>query len=349
MYGEFYVWGVHKSFNLIYLLDQNDNINTRRAVTQALLGNLGYVAEYSSARRVGKKTASESRSILINLKNYQDVEYLLQCPSPYKFQVYEDKSSNDIDIFHTSFCKKSLNVSKYASNLAVLGELGRYPLSINCIVQVIKYWIRLSNGTKNDLLNSAYKMSLLENHTWVQSVYFSLCKNGFRWAWINPPETNKNFHVLYKESLRDQFIQNWRSSMCQSTRFQFLKEVKEQFCMSKYIELIKDPEIRLTLTRLRIDNNLYSDYIRSKTIGTNTCPMCHRGEDSLSHLLFKCDIYKDRRTEFEYVICQHLPYWPSLDISKKYKILLDLQCPDDIVHKCITFVHRIYTERELRM
>ena len=30
-----------------------------------------------------------------------------------------------------------------ASNLAVVGELGRYPLYIDIVISMIKYWIRL--------------------------------------------------------------------------------------------------------------------------------------------------------------------------------------------------------------
>ena len=35
---------------------------------------------------------------------------------------------------------------------------------------------------------------------------------------------------------------------------------------------IKSPEIRLTYTRLRIGNNVYSSYMRSKVVGICTCP-----------------------------------------------------------------------------
>ena len=41
-----------------------------------------------------------------------------------------------------SFCKMLLNVHKKATNLAVLGELGRYPLHIDIIQSILKYWQR---------------------------------------------------------------------------------------------------------------------------------------------------------------------------------------------------------------
>ena len=40
---------------------------------------------------------------------------------------------------HLQFCRTTLGVSNKTSSLAVLGELGRYPLMLNCYVQMIKY------------------------------------------------------------------------------------------------------------------------------------------------------------------------------------------------------------------
>ena len=147
--------------------------------------------EFSSARRVGKKNATLPRPILINLKHFQDVEIIHRYKGPYQFQAYEDKSRSG---FHLKFCKTSLNVSIYASNSAVLGELGRYPMTFTCLIQVIKYWIRLSNETKNELMNSAFKMATIENNSWIQAIYFMLSSNGYIKSCLYPPGVDGNFH-----------------------------------------------------------------------------------------------------------------------------------------------------------
>jgi hypothetical protein len=49
-----------------------------------------------------------------------------------------------------------------ATNLAIYGELGRYPLYINTIISMIKYWVRLCKNTHHDpLLREAYEENLL--------------------------------------------------------------------------------------------------------------------------------------------------------------------------------------------
>ena len=133
---------------LIYLIEQPENIDTRKTVTRALTASCGYNIELSSAKRVGKRCATKSRPILINLNCIQDAENILRHNGPFQFLSHEDRVSPTIDAFHLNFCKKSLNINKYASNSVVLGELGRYPLTITCWFQVMKYWLRLVNGTK---------------------------------------------------------------------------------------------------------------------------------------------------------------------------------------------------------
>ena len=191
------IWGIPKSFKSIYLIEQPENNDTRKTVTRALTASCGYNIGFFSAKRVGKRCATKSRPILINLNCIQDAENILRHSGPYQFLPYEDRALPNIDAFHLNFCKKSLNINKYASNSAVLGELGRYPLTITCWSQVVKYWLRLVKGTKNVLLNSAFQMASHENHTWVQAIYFMLNHNGFKQTWLYHPDTSSNFHVIF--------------------------------------------------------------------------------------------------------------------------------------------------------
>ena len=208
-------------YNLIYLLDQPECFDTRQSVTHALHAVCGYPVEFSCARRVGNKNATIPRPTWINLKHFLDVEMIHHWKGPYTFLIYEDKPRSEIDGFQLKFCKKSLNVSNYASNSAVLGELGRHPLTFTCLVQVIKYWTRLSNGTKNDLLNSAFKMATIENNSWIQVIYFMLSHKSYRESWLYPPGVDNNFHIALRQRLRDQFIQHCNAIIHALKRFRF--------------------------------------------------------------------------------------------------------------------------------
>jgi hypothetical protein len=58
------------------------------------------------------------------------------------------------------FCKFSLGVGKRSSNLAVIGELGRYPLFIKIIISMFSYLTRLSNS-KDIILSEALCIKII--------------------------------------------------------------------------------------------------------------------------------------------------------------------------------------------
>ena len=109
---------------------------------------------------------------------------------------------------------------------------------------------------------------------------------------------------------------------------------------------IKSPEVRSTDTRLRIDNNVYSSCMRSEVVGTSTCPVCFKGEDTIKHLLFSCQHFKKQMIEIDDKMYKALSNWPSFNISTTFKLLLDLQYPDCLFQTCCTYVHGLYSEWE---
>ena len=320
------VWGLPNKYNLLYLEDLPEVEDTRTAVTRVLRDCCGYNVPLTSARRVGKKVPNSTRRILINLSSVYDKETIIQSAG-------------------RCFCKRSLNVNKYASNSAVMGELGRYPLTYTIWITVIKYWVRLSNGTENRLLNAAYKMASSGNHRWVQAVFNMMSVNGLKDNWFNPPNPTGGFHNVVKQRLRDLFLQNWRAQIRSSARFTRLNDMKSTFERSPYIDLIKNHETRLIFIRLRIDMNVFSDYMRKKYIGTATCPLCNRGPDSFQHILLQCPYFKEKRDNLYQNIELQLPRWRHMDDDMKLNWILDLKCPN-VIGSCCSYVHYIYTLRE---
>jgi hypothetical protein len=60
----------------------------------------------------------------------------------------------------------------------VVGKLGRYPLYIDIVISMIKYWIRLHEGKTNCILKAALdendKMHNNGQHCWVSCIYYIL-------------------------------------------------------------------------------------------------------------------------------------------------------------------------------
>ena len=59
--------------------------------------------------------------------------------------------------FHTRICKNILGVHRWASNIATLTEIGRYPISIEIHKRMIRYLLRFKNMDEEKLVYKAFK------------------------------------------------------------------------------------------------------------------------------------------------------------------------------------------------
>ena len=59
------------------------------------------------------------------------------------------------------YSKYVLGVHKSATNIAILGELGLYPLSLNALKSSVRYWLHILNVNDNNLIFHSYKDNLL--------------------------------------------------------------------------------------------------------------------------------------------------------------------------------------------
>ena len=138
-----------------------------------------------------------------------------------------------------NYAKRTLNLSKYASNMAVQGELARFPLLHKAWGLVIKYWLRLCHGTSNVLVNAAFKSACDNEHPWLQSIKYLLANNGFGDVFLDPMPITPNFGKIFVQRLNDQFQQTWKSNMNASNRFVYLNPCKNEYERSAYLSVIK--------------------------------------------------------------------------------------------------------------
>ena len=58
---------------------------------------------------------------------------------------------------HTKLCKILLQVNQSSSNIASRAELGRYPIAINILANIIIYRLRLENLDQNSITKNAFE------------------------------------------------------------------------------------------------------------------------------------------------------------------------------------------------
>ena len=110
-------------------------------------------------------------------------------PKRKELSLYEIFKDWEFEKLNLKFNKYILGVSKLCTNIAVLSELGRYPLYIDILKHMFMYWHRLEQ-TPSDLLAKAfneYKSNQhQQNNDWYSNILFfskklnidlNICKN----------------------------------------------------------------------------------------------------------------------------------------------------------------------------
>ena len=349
------LWSVPRTGTMIYLENQPEGSNVRTRLNEIFSELFDTPKPFKYARRVGKLSVGASRRILIKLDNFDDKqEILAKNNANYTFSDYKDTTVSDVDKTYLDYCKRSLNISKYASNTATYFELGVYPIEHKMFSLAVKYWQRLASGTENLLLNEAYRENLDNNFEWSQGIKALLYKNGFGNVWQRPETVSKlTFNKIFKERLNNQFVQNNTSKLETSTRFEVLKSLIEYNNIGKrqrYITLIKNASIRESFTRLRTDINVLENAKQNLTnsVSGGNCNNCNRNlKETPGHLLFVCDKFSDLRMKSYNLLKLGDPSFnPDLmNRDDLLKYVLDLRCPDNSIAGCCLLVKAIYDAR----
>ena len=150
-------------------------------------------------------------------------------------------SRNPLEKLNISMGKYVLGVNKRTTNLAIYGELGRYPLYIDTIISMIKYWVRLCKNTHHDpLLREAYEDNLLmygnNEPCWLRCIPILLKHLNMDHMLTHP----ENFKSRHKYSIKKKLQNNYET----------YRKLKFIFRYETYISDIRNISHRNILTRL---------------------------------------------------------------------------------------------------
>ena len=224
---------------------------------------------------------------------------------------------NKLEKFQITVLKQLLGVSQKTTNISVLLELGRYPISINIQYQAIKYFLRFSNINKDRLLFKAYEDDLKtynENANFISYIIKILNNIGMSNIWLMQLQ-NRNPDVRENESFMKNIITRLKDIFIQLTfdhiqntnsgKLKFLNSLKDTYRQENYLKIQKLSN-RRALTKLRTSNhNLAIETGRWTQTDRNDrlCTQCTQSkiEDEI-HFLFDCPKHSDnRKTAFTYI------------------------------------------------
>lgn len=253
-----------------------------------------------------------------------------------KTDSFFDKLCKNLKIenIHRQFCKYVLEVPKRASNSAVMGELGRYPLYIDVVINMINYFIRLHNCKDNEeLLPNALSLSkeLFENgkHSWYSSIDALLSYLDINIKTLFQPKLNIKKFIFNKLKIKYEFI--WHQELFRDNptegkgnKLRTYRLFKNIFKFENYL-IIGNYDQRKSLTKFRIsahdleiERGRYTGIQQQNRI----CKICQNNVEDECHFLLKCEPLENERKEILEIISNKYKNFSSLNIDNKFVWLL---------------------------
>ena len=91
-------------------------------------------------------------------------------------------TKNKLVNFQTLVFKQILGISRKTTNLSVLLELGKYPITVNMKYQAIKYFTRFPSLSKERLLYETYA-EVIKTHSTGEQIFVT-CNRSTKQSWF---------------------------------------------------------------------------------------------------------------------------------------------------------------------
>jgi len=223
------------------------------------------------------------------------------------FKIHQAYVSIISENLHLKFCKYALGVNSRATNNAVYGEVGRYPLYTVIVKSMFSYWRRLESQKKSNLLSEALSLSKSLNDkgklSWFSSVKFISDDLGLN---IENAENVSVSEISY--SIRELFERKWKRSMWDDSsskngknKLRTYREFKNRFSMENYLLSITNRSLRIILCKFRIschDLAIERGRYKNLKVEERVCSCNGTSVEDEFHFLMECPLYNSLRQSF---------------------------------------------------
>jgi hypothetical protein len=246
-------------------------------------------------------------------------------PDRYLENIFEDLPGERVCM---SFAKQMLGVNHKASNCAVRGELGLYPLYIDVLAGMCTYWNRLRSMPDTSLLNAALQENDNIGGKWTTCVRTVVDKCNLEY------QPNSLIDKVYvKSKLKEIYINHWTEKLWDDKRvnggnkLRTYRQFKTSFELEPYLLHVKNCKSRKELCRFRISaHRLHIEtgrYTIPITAVEDRLCGCNPGhiEDEF-HVFAICPAYSAQRQTFLESVAISGPISMEVFLS----LMSDIQC-----------------------
>ena len=165
---------------------------------------------------------------------------------------------------------------------------------------MIKYLMRLLNGTNNPILNEAFQSAKSNETRWYQSIHTLLRANGFAYVLDDSLIFDREaFPRVFKQRCTDIYYQDTINRLENSPKFNFYYNMvfkhndKDNYNYQPYLDKVKNIEHRKSITRLRCSAHILEEekgrHLKLSK-DQRTCKQCSSQEiEDLKHFLINCN------------------------------------------------------------
>ena len=251
------------------------------------------------------------------------------------------------EILNQKVCRMLLSVHKKCSRLAVLGELGRYPVLFPAIKLCMKYQYHIGNLDKNTLLGKAInemnnnpeldcwvsRVNKIKTLLKIPKLYGKPDKVGF----VIDKIIKGKFDRYFLDEINDIRI---GSDGQDHNKLRLYKTFKGSFKQEPYITNILNRNQRAWLSRyrtsahnLRIESGRHTFPITP--ISQRVCVYCDSGKcDTEQHAILECNTFKLKIQCFLARVTAFCPVFPGLTVEQQLATIL---CPATTdLAKCVS-------------
>ena len=243
----------------------------------------------------------------------------------YGSEVWGYSDSQCIERVQLKCCKNIMKIHSRVPGIAVRGEMGRLPLSINRRYNLINYWLRLLRIDSSRLTKDAYKLQLIwterDKECWLKYIKNMLFNYGFAEAWFNQGLGDAaTFKTLLKTRMNDIGIQSWETEVNNMDRLRHYKVIKHRFSKEAYIDKL-EPKDRSVVANFRCTGlplkTLVGVYYEKLNYEACICEICDKREiEHEYHFLLVCPTLSSLRKKY---ISEY--YWNQPTLNKYNNLL----------------------------
>ena len=242
-------------------------------------------------------------------------------------------SKDAIESCHLKFCRNSLGINKRETCFAIYGEIGRFPLAIEAVINSIKFMYRLHHLPKSSLLYHAYRdMSLsITKHPWLMNITQLLDIGSIN---LSKCTLTKIIQTI-KSMLKQQFKDFWKSKLfddkntANGNKLRNYRTYKTTFEREDYLDMQSQTlrsnfsRLRLSAHKLHIETGRYVNKNERKPPEERKCEYCSEDtcEDEF-HFVIECQLYQDYRHDLFANIESKFPFFTEYDEQTRYVWLM---------------------------